>query len=418
MSRWGLGLLFVVVWTVSCLGSLLAGLFFGSMWDRSSRGTGLRKPPFAATALLRIRAASPRILPLEDRKVDWKEFEAYKQNVAALVKAQSFLNEALNDKSLQEVAVLKQHAADETDWLAGQIEVEFPGNGELMSISVSAGDKDQSRTVINAIAGALVKEVGDKDRNERLSRRDNLEKKLQAFKLRVMDKKRQLHELSLQIGGPDLESTRIKKKIAQDELETLLRQRSDLEQKIAEISVKVRLADVLWRSGESPAIPDEDMEAALSKDPRLQDAIASLTSLQADQRELERVVKDKSKDPAAARIRDAISAKRKEIETLKRDIRQEIAGRVKPNGQAPQPSIQSLQFERDLLLARLKEVVVQIELQAENIQKFEKFNGDAEQLRADIDQEQHFVKEMADALARSTVDLEAEPRVAILQTAN
>ena len=80
----------------------------------------------------------------------------------------------------------------------------------------------------------------------------------------------------------------------------------------------------------------------------------------------------------------------------------------------PNANTKALELERNLLIAQLKQTISQIDTQAENIQKLEKFNGDADQLRAEIDQEQGVIRAMSDELTRKNVELGAPSRVVII----
>jgi len=364
---------------------------------------------------LQVKAAQPQVFPSKNANVDWNEFEAYKHNLEAAIKAPAIVAFALNDKIVADLPIIKRHGADAADWLANAIEVEFPGNAEWMSVTIDVGDKDQSLKLASAVVNAFMHEIVNVADFQRRQRRQNLESQLNMLKQKQLDRRRQLDELSRQIGTSDSVSSRLKKKIAEDELENLLRQRSEIQKKINDITFQLKLAEVLTMNAETNAIPDDAIEAALSKNQRLQDATANLAKLHAEQQEIEKAVIDKEKYPAATRIRDAIDATRKQIEEIKGQVRDQVVDRLKKQGAATGAAdIQRLRIQRELMLTQLKETASQIDAQAENIQKLEKFNGDVFQLRADIDQTQGIVKEMADALTRLNIEMSAEPRVRVV----
>jgi predicted Zn-dependent peptidase len=145
--------------------------------------------------------------------------------------------------------------------------------------------------------------------------------------------------------------------------------------------------------------------------------MADLANLLHDQLEIEKVAKDKSTDPAAARIRDAIRTQRRTIDDLNKAARLQVVEQLKSQSKASEATAQSLELERQLLTAQLRRTVAQIESQAEAIQKLERFNGDAEELRAEIEHNQGVVKDMADTLTRWTIELDAPPRVSVLEPA-
>ena len=84
---------------------------------------------------------------------------------------------------------------------------------------------------------------------------------------------------------------------------------------------------------------------------------------------------------------------------------------------APTPQTPAPQAEQGPK-AQLKQTMAQIDAQAENVQKLERFNGEVDQLRAEIDQNQSVINEMANALARRRIELDVQPRVVIITSAD
>ena len=74
-------------------------------------------------------------------------------------------------------------------------------------------------------------------------------------------------------------------------------------------------------------------------------------------------------------------------------------------------------MEQSLLAAQLKGTSEQIEAQAERIQKSEKFTGDVDQLRDEIEQARGVIKEMSNELTTRNIEIDAPPRVTILEAA-
>ena len=78
-------------------------------------------------------------------------------------------------------------------------------------------------------------------------------------------------------------------------------------------------------------------------------------------------------------------------------------------------SITALIAERQLLQAEYNRVTEQINEQAKSVQDLERFSGEAEQIRSDIDEYKSIVKDMGIALERRKIEVDAAPRVSIVQ---
>lgn len=291
----------------------------------------------AVRGYLRVHAVPPTLSTGGEGKLDLAEFDFYKRNLAALIKSPLVIDRALDDKTIRDLPIIRQHETNASDWLADQIEVKFPGDAELMTIGMVTDDREQAKVIVDAVIAAFMRQVVRPEQGDRVERRDNLDKKLRSLKQQVLDRQRQLYELSQQIGTDDAQTAKIHYKVEVDSLETLMRSRTETQKRISDLTFKIKLAELAAKES------------------------------------------DKNNPPTA--------------------------------------NTKALELERELLIAQLKQTISQIENQAENIQKLEKFNGDADQLRADIDQNQGVVREMSNDLARRNIQLDTASRVVVITPA-
>ena len=339
--------------TIACvLGALLlmsGPATLAAAADRSADASAPSPEQHGATttvrAWLRVRAVPPRIGA--DGKLDLAEFEFYKRNLAAIVKSPLVVNKALEDKKVQELPCVKGHHDDLTNWLIDNLRVRYPGDAEIMTVEMRGVDRPQATTLVNAVIEALKANfVDDRERSDRLSRSDELEKKLNAYKQQVLDKERQLYNLSQQIGTTDSQTARVQYKMQVDALDTLMHSRTDVQKEIADVDLKIALAKLEAESAEK-----NDGENAREK---------------------------------AAEIK----------------------------------ALKALAVRRQLLDVQYKQITEQITEQAENIQRIERFNGEADQVRAEVEQLRAIVRDMETTLIKSKIEWDAEPRVSIIELAH
>jgi hypothetical protein len=282
---------------------------------------------------------------------------------------------------------------------------------------VALGDHDQSKTIVDALVSAFQREVIDRERTERLARCDMVEKKLNSLKSQVLDKERQLYNLSQQIGTADGQTAKVQYKMQVDALDTLMRSRTDIQRQVSDLDLKFALAKFLKDASDKNSVPEDEIESVVFKDPQMQHAMNELAGLERDQAEIEKAVK-KPTDPAATRIRDHIKALKKSVDEMKIAATLQVKDQLKRNGEGSGAATQHSLVERQLLEAQYKQITEQIIMQAKAIQNLEKFDGEAEQLREDIDQLRGIVKDMGGALTKLKIELDAEPRVSIVEQGN
>jgi polysaccharide biosynthesis transport protein len=411
--------------TIACvLGTLLlmsGPAILAAAADQSADANAPSPEQHGATttvrAWLRVRAVPLRIGA--DGKLDLAEFDFYKRNLAAIVKSPLVVNKALRDKSVNELPLVKEHSNDAdglAEWLIDQLRIRYPGDAEIMTIEMQSADRHQAATIVNAVVEALKANYIDGERYEHLSPFDNLERKLNSYKQQVLEKERQLYTLSQQIGTVDAQTAKVKYKMEVDALDTLMRSRTDIQRKITDLDLKLALAKSMNDLAERK-IPEEEIEAAISRDPEIQKMLAELSQLMREKRELEKVPFKKT-DPGYVSIEKQIASLNQSIEEAKSVARQQIVDQLRRAGGGSSSAVQEGLIERQLLDAQHRQITEKIGDQAKTVQELEKFNGDAEQLRAEIDQLKGIVRELGTSLAKQKMELDAEPRVSIIELAH
>jgi hypothetical protein len=186
--------------TISCLLHALRrrkwlAVFLGLVLGGSLGAVGwfLSPTKYEAAALLRVNLKEPSIY---NNNGEGADFEAYRRNLGAMIKGSVVINKALDEKTFQESPIIRRNSADPANWLSDNIMADFPGNGELMKVSLCDIDPSGVPDLVNAVVTAYMKEVVETERNDKLIRRDNLEKKLRTLKQQLLDKQRQLYELA------------------------------------------------------------------------------------------------------------------------------------------------------------------------------------------------------------------------------
>lgn len=404
------------LWTVLGLVALVGAGVTGYLVRIAIELGAKRNAADRVTATLQVQAVPPTILPAEDRIRDPTEFETYKQNLGAAFKSSAVINKALDARSVQGLPVVREHAADLTEWLSDQIDFQVSPHSELISISLAVGDRNQGKKILDALLAAFNEEVIDRERSDRLARKLLLDKKYRDYKQAALERRRQLFDLSQQIGTPDASGAKARNRIEMDVLDNLVRSKSEIEKRISEIDLRIALSKRSAADGEQVS-PEAEVEAAIAKDPQIQQATTELADLERDQRAAEKVVKNAS-DPALVRIRNSVNAAHQRIEALKAADRQQVLDGLKRRGESTGSGVASLELERKLLNEQLIQATKNIEAQRGVIVRLDRFNGDVDELRQEIEQLDAFLKQMSDMLTRMNIELDAPSRVRVYQTAN
>jgi hypothetical protein len=184
--RFSLWTMLVVV-TIACV-------IFGLMY---------RSHGAAAVILFQVRA-QPTVVGNEGGQFDAREFEIFQQSQISRIKSDWLLQSALRDPSLRRAAILAERG-DLIVWLRERLEVEFPQQGEILSIQIR-GARDEAadlRLIVDAVAKAYREDVLESDRIYHLKERDTQARLVSDLRERVENRIRQIDKLKEELGETD-----------------------------------------------------------------------------------------------------------------------------------------------------------------------------------------------------------------------
>ncbi len=391
-------------WSAMALGLLFGGTLAAVAWVALPT-------KYESIAWLQVHAKDPIVWQGESGM----DLDTYKRNASEMIKGPVVLNKALADRTIQDLPLIKKNSADLTNWLSNALSVEVT-KGELLPVALRADESEGIPEIVNGVVSAYLREVVDKERTDKLVRRDNLDKKFRAYKTQVLEKQRALYELNQQIGTTDAQTARVRYRMEAQTLESLMQQRTELQKSISDISMKIEIAKLLVDQADKSQVSEEDIEQAVSRDPQIQQAMGEIVNLRREQHEIERVVKRKD-DPSLIRIKDAISGLEQNIQEMRNADRLQVVDRIRQNGNPEGAQMQTMVLQQKYYIAQYQKMLEAVDAQADAVQKLEKFNGDADQLRAEIDQLNGVIRDMGSTLAHWNIELDAEPRVAVRETA-
>jgi capsular exopolysaccharide synthesis family protein len=370
---------------------------------------------FESAATLQVKIQDPHVL----YHGEGVEFEAYKRNLVAAIKTSSLvIQKVLDSKAVQNVPVIKEHGLDAGAWLSDNLTVDDQLGSEYVKVALRYEDPHGLPDIVNALVNAYMSGVLDTERTDKLRRRDELDKKYRTYKQNVLDKERQLFELNQQIGTADAETAKIKYRIEVADLEGLMQSRAEAQKQIAELTMKIEMAKQMYADAQKGDVSDAQIEELIARDPQILQANNDLALLHRQERELSKVVKNSARSPEMVRIRDTISSVEQSIEEFRTADRQRLIESIRRNGAEGGANMKALELERQLYVDQFKHSTQDVATQAENVQKLEKFNGDADQLRTDITQLQTVVNEMSNTLTQWNIELDAPPRVTLQSEAS
>jgi hypothetical protein len=200
-----------VVWAAACMIPSVG--FAGDGGD----GPG---GAYTATSSLRVSWEAPYIMFPSAHRDSEKEYETYKKTQEQLLKSRFVLLAALRKAEvakLPDVQVV-QNVGDVVRWLENLVKVGFPGDAEIMTVSVTTGDPHESATLARAVVDAYLTEVVNAERDRKRQRLSELDRAYVEKETDVRAKREDLKKLAEMLGVSDSETLTLKQRLALGEL--------------------------------------------------------------------------------------------------------------------------------------------------------------------------------------------------------
>jgi hypothetical protein len=164
----------------------------------------LVKPKTAtATALFEVRMKSSSLLGTQPVESD-SDYEILKKTQIALLKSKFLLTSALRDPRIASLSVFAG-LPDPEEWLQDHLEVTYPQEGEILSISLRgpASQADDLTRVVDAVAAAYKNEVVGDETARKMNIHDMLERSLQNLQVEIKRKSEDYLDIAKGMGRPE-----------------------------------------------------------------------------------------------------------------------------------------------------------------------------------------------------------------------
>ncbi len=308
-AKWGLAIVFGVL-----LGGTLGAL-----------GWFLFQAKYESAALVRVSIVDPAI---------WEphsgiDFAAYKQNMIEMIKSPPIVGKAVEDRTVQDFPIYRKNSADPVNWLSDAVQI-TGGNSELIHVALRSEDPQGLKEIVDAVLAAFTSEVIDRARTEKLNETDGLEKKFNSLKAQVLDKERQLYNLSQQIGTTDSRPANVQHRMQADALDTLLRLRTDIQRKISDLDFRLALTKSLKDLEEKTSGPATNRDAPIATESQAERQILELSKLLRQLTDKKKASGNQPTD-AAARTSTDIASLQERTEKISAADRQHVIERMKKN---------------------------------------------------------------------------------------
>jgi succinoglycan biosynthesis transport protein ExoP len=377
---------------------------------------------YEAVAWLRVRDKSGMFGAGMGR--DNAEYESYRKTQVQLIKSPLVLMAAMRRPGVNALESLKDED-DKVGWLVRNIQVSAPMESEVLQVRLRGENPREITDLVNAVTNAYLTDVVNKEKAERLSRRDALEKKYKENMADIRARLDTYHNLAKTLGTTDSAEVATQRALLLDHLGTLRAQQTQLQRDIALLDGELAVMDAKDR-GEitlEQSVPEEMVDAMVIRDPQfaeLRDRLAGLEEaiLYQSQRSARG-----GNDPAVKKLesmRDSLVAR---MEERREELRPQIVAQLsmdaagrRTGAAAESPVV--LRLRREILARQLEEASKDFDRVADEVKQLGQANADLMARRQEIEQLSSVTDEMGRRLNATELDISMPNRVELIEEAS
>ena len=355
---------------------------------------------------------------------DNAEFESYRKTQVQLIKGPFVLTSALRRPGIAELPTLQEHKADPISWLSRNIQVSAPMESEVIQIRLRGDNPNDVAQIVNAVTQAYMNDIIDKEKNDRLERRDTIDKQYKQNKNELRRKLSEYHDLTRTLGGHDSVEVATQRTLLLDHLATLRAELAALQRELSLIDAHLQVSDAKARGdiADDEAVPDEMLDAMLARDPmiaEMRDRLAGLDEAMTFQ--AERSARG-TNDPAVKRLEAQRSSLMDKIRVRGEELRPQIIAQMSLDSASRNaagtdgPGV--LRVRRQILSDTIQTKSTEFDKVAKEVTALGQANADLSTRKAEIEQLQKVTDQIGMQLQASEVDIVMPGRVELIEEAS
>lgn len=396
-------------WLPAFVLGMIAGLLAAvPAWIFMPRG-------YEAVAWLRVRGKEGML----DRDRDPAEYESYKKTQVQLMKSPYVLQSALRKPGIADLETLREAGRDPIDWLARGLTVSTTTESEVVQVRLRGKKAEDVAKILNASINSFLDDVVNKERTERLGRRDALEKKFKENMAELRSRRETLNNLARTLGTRDSAEVATQRGLLMDHVSTLRTLLVQTQHDLGVIDAELWVAEAK-ETGEIPAeetVTDEMIDAVLARDPQiieLNDRLAHIEEALSFQQERSA----RASEPSVRRLRAQKENLVVRIEALRKDLRPVIAlqlGDKVVDKRVESPAV--LRKRREMLAKTLAETSKEFDKFSKEVMELGKANADMDARKVELEHLQKVTDQIGIELESSAIDLNMPNRVMLIEPA-
>ncbi|MGO8691889.1 MAG: hypothetical protein ACLQLG_19890 [Thermoguttaceae bacterium] len=363
---------------------------------------------YTATAYLRVSREEPYVV-FPAAAAAGADYAFYKRTQMELMKTRFVLAAALRKPDVERLPCLRQGPArrDPAGWLAGQLRIDSPGDAEIVRVSLSGDDAEAAAALVNAVVHAYLEEVAGTEMEKRTKQLDRLDRLLAEKEEELRSSRNLRNQLAEHVGTVETPAGSVGQQLALEEVLDARKDLSAARNDLRRAQAERRADDALLSNPTSTEVPDYELDALAQNDAVIGQVLTPLVA------ELKKKMLDDN--PAVAEAAAGkLKAVQAQIVARRDELRRGQEARKRAAIEGEIARLQAQIFATGQLVADCQEALDRL---GKAVVHARQTSIESEVVQDKIGLLEEVVRAVARQRERAKIELQAGPRVTLLQAA-
>ena len=373
---------------------------------------------FEAMSLIRVKRTEPHLL----QKIvsSDQEYMAYKQTQATLLTSPFVLTAALRQPGIQQLPMIREES-EPLGWLADELRVFYPGDSEILQVSMSGDSGDDLKKIVDAVVDAYIYEIAQSERTEKSKQLQTLRNQRRTNEIAIKEKSEIINSLAEEIGSPvESDMARMRQILEQDNLIQIARQRALIREKLNSLVSDQTMLKIANNGAMFFKPHPLDVEILLDRDPMYAGAKQTVSAIHQQMTLMASTSRSRGSmlaNPYQAELALAQQQMQQRRAELTPMLEHQLKKENGIDNNASATTMQMLQGQAQLLQQQLEAINKEHDAQFEKVSNLSGFSADLIARRAELQSLHESNHEVAKEIGRLALELKNEARIAKVQPA-
>jgi capsular exopolysaccharide synthesis family protein len=316
-------------------------------------------------------------------------FEVYRNTQAELVKSPDVLIAALRPPEVANLGIVqrgKRKTKDPVKWLQDELVVSFPGDAQIMAVSLTAttneANKAEVAKVVNAVVGAYRTKVINEEQRQQADRLSDLDNVYVEKHEVVRTAMTELRALGKNVGTVDPEALKLKTQIAMQRFSHIQSQHSQARVLLGRARGDLEGQWTLLKNISDIRIPEMEVQNFVNSDPQMRSWAADLVAQRSARNQNQSLAREGSGERWTRQYDTDVRMIEDEIANLKNGVKEKIREKMSSDIER---QIRKLEVQVQVLEDQEQRLAKERAEQEKEIRELSTSSIDLELMRGEID---------------------------------